>query len=105
MDEESPGRETETETEDGPREDLRPVGPWSGLQGPFPGQSLPEGRSGPGPWRQVGGGWQMRLGQFPQSRLTFAMGERDDVAPSPDSRSGRGPGGQAVSPLKWGPDR
>lgn len=47
----------------------------------------------------------MRPGQFPQSRLTFAMGERDDVAPSPDSRSGRGPGGQAVSPLKWGPDR
>ena len=25
----------------------------------------------------------MRLRQFPQSRLTFATGERDDVVPSP----------------------
>lgn len=47
----------------------------------------------------------MRLRQFPQSRLTFATGERDDVVPSPDSCSGRGPGGQDVSPLKWGPGR
>ena len=34
----------------------------------------------------------MRPGQFPQSRLTFAMGERDDVAPSPTPARGGGRG-------------
>lgn len=47
----------------------------------------------------------MRPGAVSSIQAHFRNGERDDVAPSPDSRSGRRPGGQAVSPLKWGPGR